>query len=145
MLYLTWGWRYKVTGSVYPAFVSIQPQGRVRSLSLLPSTCGYQVYKILQQVRRLINLVWHPPRPLVLSVPVCYADGVYPILHSVTLQWPVAFRPPWEIGIPPKPQPSDPAWADLSESTAYTLYTSQQKLWDQCWSNTVAVLYSIPV
>lgn len=92
MLYLTWGWRYKVTGSVYPAFVSIQPQGRVLSLSLLPSTCGYQVYKILQQVRRLINLVWHPPVHLYspsLSVMLTDFTQSYTVSHCSGL-WPSA-------------------------------------------------------
>lgn len=40
--------------------------------------------------------------------------------------------PPRENGIFAKPQPCDRAWAELSESTADTLYTSQHMRRDEC-------------
>lgn len=64
-----------------------------------------------------------PSIPLSSCVTLCpWTDGMlrelgsYTIQHSVTLQWPVVCRPPWENGISTKPQPCDPASAELSES-----------------------------
>lgn len=97
-------------------------------------------------VESLGNLLWHlallclhlsPPslHPHVsLSVPglmlMLREPGSYTILHSITLQWPVAHRPPWRMAfllthnsviLPCK----------LSEITAQPLYGSLQKLWDE--------------
>lgn len=112
---------------------SRQPQGRALS-PRYQLACGYQVYKILvceQICRRLINFLWHPV--LSTRVTLCPCLFCWGSLHSLALcHTAVARRPPWENGISTRPQPCDPAWAELSESTASALCTSHRKLWDEC-------------
>lgn len=89
------------------------------------------------------NLLWHPAllwplHPFVhlchpLSPDWCCAEGAW-LLHNPALchiAVACGLPPPWENGISTKPQPCDPAWAELSESTAQPLYNSHQKLWDE--------------
>lgn len=128
---LTWGERRQDHSPLWLWLPDSLRESRT-PLLLLPAACDYQVHTILvcEFVGNLQEwfTVTPPPLsdpsiPLSSCVTLCpWTDGMlrelgsYTIQHSVTLQWPVVCRPPWENGISTKPQPCDPASAELSES-----------------------------
>lgn len=79
MLYLTWGWRYKVTGSVYPAFASIQPQGR--ALSLCPCYRLLVVNKSTKSCSNLGDVLINCDTP---PVHLCYSPSLSVTLMAFT-------------------------------------------------------------
>lgn len=72
---------------------SRQPQGRALSprYQLLVATKSTKSCCVSKFAGDLLIYCDTPSCPLVsLSVPVCFAEGAYTVLHSVTLQWPAA-------------------------------------------------------